>query len=126
MIEWNEVINVNIASRRCCQGVPLFRLSHLSRCAGAQLQYLFVVMPSMNHVEFSPLWRSQRAQNRMVKDEDAASEARFTLRDDGIHRFELCRDLASHRVDRQAFRHRHRRRFDSAGHVTQSHDDESA
>src|SRR5450432_3734014 len=86
MIEWNEVINVNIASRRCCQGVPLFRLSHLSRCAGAQLQNLFVVMPSMNHVEFSPLWRSQRAQNRMVKDVDAASEARFTLRDDGIHR----------------------------------------
>src|SRR5450755_4454973 len=117
MIEWNEVINVNAAS---------WRSARLPGRTGAQLQNLFVVVASMHHMKLSPLWRSQWAQNRVVEHVDAAPEARFALRDDGVHRLDLCRDLVSHRVDRQAFRHRYRRRLDPAGHVTQSHDDESS
>jgi hypothetical protein len=41
---------------------------------------------AMHQMKLSPLWRSQRAQNRMVEQQDAAPEARFALRDDRIHR----------------------------------------
>lgn len=50
---------------------------------------------------------SQWTENGMVEHVDAAPEARLALRDDRIHRLNLCRDFVSHRVDRQAFRHRH-------------------
>ena len=61
-------------------------------------------MPSVHHMKFSPLWRSQRAQNRMVEHVDAAPEARFTLRDNRVHRLNLCPDLLSHFIRRQALR----------------------
>ena len=53
-------------------------------------------MPAMHYVEFSPLWRGQRAQNWMVEHVDPAAEARFTLRDDRVHGLDFCSEVISH------------------------------
>jgi hypothetical protein len=100
------------------------RVKNLPPRAFAKPEKLFLVMPSMHQMKLSPLCRSQRTQKRMVEQVDPAPEAHFTLRDDRIHRHNLCPELASHLLHRQAFRLRDRRCFASGGHVTQSHDDQ--
>jgi len=81
------------------------------------------VVPSVNHVKSSPLWSGQRAEDGMVEHVDAAPKARFTLSDDRVHLGNLGPEFFAHLRRWQAFRYRHRGRFDSGGHVTQSHDD---
>ena len=53
-----------------------------------------------------------------------AAEARFTLRDDGIHLPDHGPELGTHLLHRQAFRHRHRRGFYSARHMPTSQNDQ--
>ena len=83
-----------------------------------------MVMHSMHHMELSPLWRGQWAQDGMVEHVDAASKAHFALRYDGIHLDNLGPEFVAHLRRRQAFRDRHCGGFDSAGHVTESDDDQ--
>ena len=59
----------------------------------AKPEKLFQVMPSVHHVKRSPLRRRERAHDRMVEQLDVPPEAGFTLRNDRIHRRELCPDL---------------------------------
>src|SRR5271167_597830 len=84
------------------------RSAHLPRRAFAKPEKLFQVMLPMHQMKLSPLCRSQRAQKRMVEQVDPGPEARLTLRDDRIHRHNLCPDLVSHLLRRQAFRQHHR------------------
>ena len=77
----------------------------------AKPKQLFVVMASMHHMQFSPLWRGQRAQDRVVEHVNPAAEACFTLRDDGIHLPDHVAELGAYLLHWQAFRHRHRRGF---------------
>ena len=68
--------------------------------------------------------RSQRTQNRMVEQLDVAPEAGFTLRDDRIHRRELCPNLVSHLLHRQPPRLHDCGGLSSGRYVAQSHDHE--
>ena len=81
-------------------------------------------MHSMHHMELSPLWRGQRAQDGVVEHVDAATKARFTSRDDRVHLGNLGPEFLAHLRRRQAFGDRHRGRFDTVGHVTESHDNQ--
>src|SRR5579862_7014181 len=58
------------------------------------------MMMSMNPMEFSPLSRCQRPQNRMVKD-SAVPKASLALRNDSVHHLEFLHHLSSHcfRID---------------------------
>ena len=85
-----------------------------------------MVMLAMHHMKLSPLWRGQRAQDGMVEHVDATSKARFAPRYDCIHLDDLGPEFFAHLRRWQAFRDRHRRRLDSARHVTQSHDDKGS
>ena len=74
-----------------------------------QPEKLFLVMPPMHQMKLSPLRGSQRAQNRMIEQPLPAPETCFTLRDDRIHRRNLCPNLVSHRFYWQASRLRYSR-----------------
>jgi hypothetical protein len=98
--------------------------AHLPRRVVAKPEQLLVVMPSMHQMKLPPLCRSQRTQNRMVEQLYVAPEAGFTLREDCIHRSELCAKLVSHFLRRHSPRLGDCGGLAAGGHVAQSYDDE--
>ena len=87
-------------------------------------EQLSLVVPSVHHMERSPLCRSQRAQNRVVEQLDVTPEAGFTPRDRRVHRRKLCPNLASHLLHRQPLRLHDAGASRPAGMSAQPHDPE--
>ena len=66
-----------------------------SRSCSRSFTNLLYMMMSVNPMEFSPLRRCQRPENRMVK-HFAVPKANLALGNDFIHRLEFLHHLGSH------------------------------
>jgi len=84
------------------------------------------MMHPMYEMKFLPLPGGQRTQNRMIEQSDAMSEARFALRDHGIHFHDLLHPFTSHLFRWQSPGLSYPRCFASGRQVTKADNDQSA